>query len=104
MLLKSPLLAMSCCGSALAFAFAVTASIAAASLNAAWASGGGGASSTLLPLFFRFASISPKSLPVSIVWGGGLASWTFATASGGGSKAAVWVVGAIPFCFRESSI
>src|SRR5262249_15839756 len=105
MLLNKPALTTSCGGSEfLCCVLAATASTTAGSLKAAWASGGGGTSSTFLPLFFRVASMSPKSLPVSIVWGGGLVSWTFATASGGGCKVAVWVVEAIPFSLSESSI
>src|SRR5215475_4218064 len=105
MLLRSPLLATSCGGSGLVvLVLAATTSATAGSLKAAWASGGGGISSALLPLFFRFVSMSPKSLPVSIVCGGGAASSTFGIAAGGGCKDAVWVVDATPFCLRESSI
>ena len=104
MLLNKPPLTTSCCGSGLVFVLAATASATAGSLKAAWASGGAGSSSTLLPLFFRLASMSPKSLLVSMVWGGGLASWTFDTASGVVCRDAVWVVESMPFCLRESSI
>ena len=71
MLLKSPLLAMSCCGSALAFAFAVTCLYRRRVIEGRMGFRRHGYFFTLLPLFFRFASMSPKSLPVSMVWGGG---------------------------------